>query len=84
MEGQSTEDDSYSDGGERMLGRRCAMYWLKACPRCAGDLREEEDIHGGYVDCIQCGYVLHATEERVLHLVGTGQREMVRPQERAA
>jgi hypothetical protein len=60
------------------------MYWLKACRRCAGDLREEEDIHGSYVDCIQCGYVLDVKEERVLHLVPVVPPEVVRPQEKAA
>jgi hypothetical protein len=67
-----------------MLGRSLEMYWLKACPRCAGDLREEEDIHGVYVDCIQCGCVLNATDERALHAIVTLERKVVRPQERAA
>ncbi len=46
------------------------MYWLKACPRCAGDLRTEKDIYGAYVACIQCGYVLTSDEENRLHVTG--------------
>jgi hypothetical protein len=32
------------------------MFWLKKCPRCAGDLYEEADQYGGYVTCMQCGF----------------------------
>ncbi len=42
------------------------MYWLKACPRCGGDLHEEQDHYGVYVACIQCGYVLTPEEEQRL------------------
>jgi hypothetical protein len=38
-------------------------YWLKECPRCHGDLREERDIHGPYVACLQCGYILPPAAE---------------------
>jgi hypothetical protein len=31
------------------------MMWLKACPRCLGDLISESDLHGSYVVCLQCG-----------------------------
>ena len=30
------------------------MLWLKACPRCGGDLRQEGDICGLYACCLQC------------------------------
>ena len=30
------------------------MLWLKACPRCGGDLRQEGDICGLYASCLQC------------------------------
>lgn len=38
-------------------------YWLKECPRCHGDLREESDIYGKYIECVQCGYILNQLEE---------------------
>jgi hypothetical protein len=31
------------------------MVWLKACPRCLGDLISESDLYGSYVACLQCG-----------------------------
>ena len=30
------------------------MLWLKACPRCGGDLQQEGDICGLYAYCLQC------------------------------
>jgi hypothetical protein len=32
------------------------MFWLKGCPRCKGDLYEDTDKYGRYVNCLQCGY----------------------------
>jgi hypothetical protein len=55
------------------------MYWLRACPRCQGDLHEEKDIHGVMVTCIQCGYVATASEEQQLRLAGAIEREPVLP-----
>jgi hypothetical protein len=60
------------------------MYWLKACPRCRGDLHEEEDIYGVYVACIQCGYVVRGDEEPILRATGSLEREVVSPAQRAA
>ena len=42
------------------------MYWLKSCPRCHGDLYENSDIYGGYIDCFQCGHYLTAIEEALV------------------
>jgi len=42
------------------------MMWLKACPRCHGDLTAEEDIYGNYVSCLQCGHVLTEDQETEL------------------
>lgn len=30
---------------------------LKSCPRCNGDLFPDRDLHGRYLECLQCGYV---------------------------
>lgn len=31
--------------------------FLKQCPRCSGDLGTDSDQYGGYVHCLQCGYM---------------------------
>ena len=41
-------------------------FWLKACPKCGGDLRLHPDITGTYVACVQCGLELNSAEERLL------------------
>lgn len=41
-------------------------YWLRECPRCHGDLREELDQFGPYISCVQCGYILKAEEELLI------------------
>ncbi|HZU06439.1 MAG TPA: hypothetical protein VFB73_10710 [Chloroflexota bacterium] len=47
------------------------MIWLKGCPRCRGDLFEEEgigpEVYGTrFVTCLQCGYTLTAEQEAQL------------------
>jgi hypothetical protein len=32
------------------------MVWLKACPRCRGDLFLDNDHYGKFKLCVQCGY----------------------------
>ncbi len=32
------------------------MYWFKRCPRCSGDLYEENDRYGSFITCMQCGF----------------------------
>ena len=32
------------------------MFWFKRCPRCAGDLFEENDQYGSFITCMQCGF----------------------------
>lgn len=34
------------------------MFWLKACPRCHGDLFIDSDYYGHFACCIQCGAYL--------------------------
>ena len=60
------------------------MYWLKACPRCYGDLHEERDFYGVYLACIQCGYVLASEEEQRLRVTGRMEREQASTAGRAA
>ena len=39
------------------------MYWLRSCPRCSGDLFENNDDNGSYIDSFRCGHYLTAAEE---------------------
>ena len=32
------------------------MFWLKACPRCKGDLYLDIGSRGKDIVCLQCGY----------------------------
>ena len=42
------------------------MYWLKACPRCGGDLVQATDLEDYSVSCLQCGLALTREQERHL------------------
>jgi hypothetical protein len=33
-----------------------AMWKLKKCPRCGGDMFIDRDIYGWYEKCLQCSY----------------------------
>ena len=50
-----------------------AMYWLKMCPRCQGDLYEQEDRFGRYLACLQCGRSLGSVPQMALGTVTTGE-----------
>ena len=41
-------------------------FWLRACPKCGGDLELQRDIAGTYVHCVQCGLELSPGQERLL------------------
>lgn len=47
------------------------MYWLRACPRCHGDLCTGDDVYGPYITCLQCGYCV--TDEQRFRLLVTGR-----------
>ncbi len=32
------------------------MLYFKSCPRCQGDVNVENDSHGTYAKCLQCGF----------------------------
>ena len=42
------------------------MYWLKACPRCRGDLVQVPELDDYRVSCLQCGQALTRDQEKVL------------------
>ena len=41
-------------------------FWLRACPKCAGDLQLKSDISGAYIECVQCGSELDNRQVRAL------------------
>lgn len=49
-------------------------YWLKKCPRCSGDLREEANTFETFIACLQCGHTLTRLEETVLVTSGVIER----------
>jgi len=42
------------------------MLFLRACLHCHGDLAFEQDRACGYLECVQCGHILSAAQERAL------------------
>jgi transcription initiation factor TFIIIB Brf1 subunit/transcription initiation factor TFIIB len=44
------------------------MLWLKACPRCGGDIYEDREGTVRYASCLQCGHVL--TEQQEVQILG--------------
>ena len=57
-------------------------FWLRACPKCSGDLELQLDITGAYVQCVQCGLELNPRQERLLRQLGrmpAGPPEAVAP-----
>jgi hypothetical protein len=39
------------------------MFWLKACPKCQGDLYNGKDAYGSFISCMQCSRYLTPAEE---------------------
>ena len=58
------------------------MFWLKACPKCRGDLYKRGDIYGEYIACMHCGRYLTAEEQASLE--GVAQPRANRPTKPAA
>jgi len=56
-------------------------YWLKRCPKCSGDLREESNSFGSYISCVQCGYMLTYMQEVTLLATGTLEEPHFREEE---
>lgn len=58
--------DGATNGGWIRGKGPSTMWFLKACPRCHGDLVFDEDREGAFLLCIQCGHVLSAAQEQAL------------------
>ena len=37
--------------------------YLKACPRCSGDIQLNDDQYGRYMECLQCGFLIRSKAE---------------------
>jgi hypothetical protein len=60
------------------------MMWLRACPRCRGDLHLELDHFGDFVSCLQCGAILDESQEDWLRALAVAQRFFGSPGSRSA
>jgi hypothetical protein len=49
------------------------MLYMKACPRCHGDVELGSDMYGAYLACLQCGYIIDSREEALTALKLVGQ-----------
>jgi len=38
------------------------MVWIRFCPRCRGNLQDNQGIYGSYIVCVQCGDYLTNAE----------------------
>ncbi len=45
-------------------------FWLRACPKCGGDLHLQPDLTGLYVTCVQCSLELNPVQQRLLRGLG--------------
>ena len=45
-------------------------FWLRACPKCGGDLVLVHDVSATYVECMQCGLELNPIQDRSLRRWG--------------
>jgi hypothetical protein len=50
------------------------MLYLKSCPRSAGDINADSDMHGMFLKCLQCGFSKDLSPEMARNLFG-GQDE---------
>ncbi|MBI2847047.1 MAG: hypothetical protein HYX82_04110 [Chloroflexi bacterium] len=39
-------------------GSEWGVMWLKACPKCKGDMFIDHDAYGYFKECLQCGYLV--------------------------
>lgn len=51
-----------------------AMWWLKSCPKCGGDVVEVKDPWASGLKCFQCGRELTALEAAAVRARGSRQR----------
>ena len=62
------------------------MLYLKACPKCHGDVKYESDVYGRYLECLQCGLLISSKIDvmRSRTRVGDGRTKAASGSPRAA
>ena len=50
-------------------------FWLRACPKCGGDLELQPEVTMSYVECLQCGLELNPDQVRLLRRRGRVPRD---------
>ncbi len=61
------------------------MLYLKACPRCRGDVQFVNDIDGPFLGCLQCGFrVTSGHREIIAGLASKKPARAARVRERSA
>jgi DNA-directed RNA polymerase subunit M/transcription elongation factor TFIIS len=50
------------------------MLYLKACPRCQGDIEYNTDMYGAFLACLHCGYVIDSKEEALVAMKQSAAR----------
>ena len=48
--------------GESEGGAMAMTVYLRACPRCCGDMIALEDTFGPYRSCLQCGHIVETKQ----------------------
>jgi DNA-directed RNA polymerase subunit M/transcription elongation factor TFIIS len=33
------------------------VFYFKSCPKCGGDMYQEQDVYGAFRKCLQCGRI---------------------------
>ncbi len=55
-----------------------ARMWLKACPKCHGDLFTCWGSEGDYLECLQCGKILYGVDKQIARLTGLRRLDALR------
>ena len=50
---------------------------LKGCERCGGDVTSGEDWHGGYLQCLQCGWYKDEPGDALSDMVEASMRSLM-------
>lgn len=75
MAGFIVDESPPQDKGVNRMEMLEVRIWLKACPKCRGDLFSSWGSEGDYLECLQCGRILYGVEEQIARLVELRSRD---------
>ncbi len=52
------------------------MLYMKACPRCQGDVEFGSDMYGQFLACLQCGYIIDSKQEALTVLKAAESKQV--------